>query len=98
MIILLRKPAILERYTVEPLIKDPPRKGQLLHKGTLPQCPQKCIFQLPKRGQPPYNMDQMAGPKVSFTRTEVPLSVLILQYEFLHEHWVYGDEQYVIKN
>ena len=46
--------------TVEPLIKDPPRKGQPLYKGYF-QYPQKCTcickcntFQFPKRGQPPY--------------------------------------------
>ncbi len=44
--------------TVEPLIKDPPRKGQPLYKGHF-QCPQLCTcvyaihFQLPKRGQTP---------------------------------------------
>ncbi len=42
--------------TVEPLIKDPPRKGQPLYKGHF-QHPQECIcntFQPPSRGQPPY--------------------------------------------
>ncbi len=41
---------------VEPLIKDPPRKGQPLYKGHF-----RKEDSLPKR-------DKMAGPKASFTR------------------------------
>ncbi len=44
--------------TVEPLIKDPPRKGQPLYKGHFSDL-QKCTCN---------TKDKMAGPKVSFTQ------------------------------
>ncbi len=58
--------------TVKPLIKDPPRKGQLLYKGHF-QYAQNCtcntisFFNLRKEDSLP-TRDKMAGPKVSFTR------------------------------
>ncbi len=62
-------------YTVEPLIKDPPRKGRPPYKGHF-QYPQKCIrntFQPPKRGQPPYKGQN--GWSQSVLYSEVPLYI-----------------------
>ncbi len=64
--------------TVEPLIKDTPRKGQPLYKGQL----------LPKRGQPPRKRDKMAGPKVSFTqRLHCTSTVTDKDNVHLHVQW-----------
>ena len=51
--------------TVEPLIKDPLRRGQPLYKGHL-QYPQKCICNTFESNLP--TRDKMAGPKASFTQ------------------------------
>ena len=51
---------------MEPLIKDPPRKGQPLYKGHLYAI--AIHFQLPKRGQPPYKRDKWLIPKCPLLR------------------------------
>ena len=62
-------------YTVKPLIKDPPRKGQPLYNGHF-QYPQECnTFQPPKRGQPPYKGQN--GWSQSVPYSEVPLYISI---------------------
>ncbi len=53
--------------TVEPPIKDPPRKGQPLYKGHF-QYPQKCIcnnyiFNFRKEKQPPLQETKLLVPK-----------------------------------
>ncbi len=74
---ILRYPPHVSVYsnviTVEPLIKNPPRKGQPLYKGHF-QYPQECIcntFQPPKRGQPPYKGQSCWSESVLYS--EVPL-------------------------
>ncbi len=66
-----------KRNTVEPLIKDPPRKGHLyqghLYQGHL-QYPQECIcntFQPLKKGQPPYKGQNGWSQTVPYS--EVPM-------------------------
>ena len=67
-------------YTVKPLIKDPPRKGQPLYKGHF-QYPQKCIyairFNFRKEDNLPTRRNKMAGPKVVFIR-RFPLYIVLL--------------------
>ncbi len=65
---------------MEPLIKDPPRKGQPLNKGHFPY-PQKCTCKLQytsKEDSHPLR-NKMGGPKVSFTRSVRVFTVLVIR-------------------